>query len=334
MKFLTVLSAFYLVTCVLSNDIDTKMDIGNSYSRPMRDKIQDWTLQNGAHVTDDGFIIFEAERALFTTRGHEDREIIDDSNIYVADHKIIGAWGGSFSLGFHGKNVVKGSAQLFSSAEIQAGDGMTNFHKEMDERSDGSVTLKLDNYMIPQDETTYYTKCFTVDDLVTAGLYEDSTSSTHIIGMEFIIDPETIKYAHHMLLQGHYGDSCGKFMPTIGSWTPEEDYVIFPEGTGLKVGGSSLGSFRALALQYHFDNIDGDVNKVDTGSGVKIFYTRKSISNEIGMFVIGDGIVSLAGEKIGEGKTLHEFDCPSTCFNRHLRDVDENRGIRSPPHAC
>lgn len=50
-------------------------------------------------------------------------------------------------------------------------------------------------------------------------------------------------------------------------------------------------SFNAITIQYHFNNVNGDKNNINNGTGVKIYYTNKksTIQNEIGMVVIGDG---------------------------------------------
>ncbi len=289
--------------------------VGDAYMRPTRDGIQDWKL-NQSNVTDDGFIIFEADRSLFTNEGHEDHEIVDDSNIFVSDHIIIGAWGDDASLSFHGSNVVKSSVQLFSSDKLEAGNGLSIFRQEMEERADGFAVLQLDNYLIPQAETTYYTLCFTVDELIDLGLYKDEFTSTHIIGMEFLVNPDTLKYAHHILLQGHVGDSdnCSFWnMRILAGWTPGNHFVHFPTGMGLQIGGDGSGDFNAISLEYHFDNVDGDASKIDNRSGIKIYYSNTPVDNEIGMVVMGDGILGLQGEKIGNGKSKHEFTCPSTC---------------------
>jgi hypothetical protein len=307
--------------------------VGDGYVRPTTDEIQDWKLNSG-QVTDDGFIIFEAERALFTNYGHEDHEIEDDSSVHVLDHRIIGAWGDSPYISYHFKNVVRSSVQLFSSDDLEAGQGLSIFQQEMDERADGFAILKLDNYNIPQVETTYHDECFTVDDLVDLGLYTDASSSTHIIGMEFLIDPATVKYAHHIVLKGHVDSptSCSNLTQSaIAVWTPGDDFLHFPEGLGLEIGGDAPGSFNSMTLSYHFDNVDGDANKVDNESGIKIYYSNKPVDQEIGLVSMGDGKTDLRGQKIGVGKTKHEFTCPSTCTSSNF-DVDEVTVISEAHH--
>ena len=104
---------------------------------------------------------------------------------------------------FHDNNVVRNKVQLFSGDEFEAGNSLSNFQKDMEERAGGFAILKFDNYSIPKDDTTYHLECHPVSSLVDAGLYEDVTSSTHVIGMEFLVDPTAIKYVHHAVMYGH-----------------------------------------------------------------------------------------------------------------------------------
>jgi len=317
--------------------------VGDGYFKPTRDVIQDWTLVS-SQVTDDGFIIFEAERALFTNFGHEDHLIQNDSGISVKDHKMIGAWGDTASIGFHNKNVVRRSVQLFSSAELEAGNGMTNFRQRMDEKSDGFATLVLDNYEIPTEETTYHGVCFTVDDLVEKGLYKDDSSAANVIGLEFLIDQSVVEHVHHITIQGTSStDSCGDDLAFIAAWTPGDDFLMFPEGMGLEFAGGEgadngdqeFGTFRALEIEYHFDNPGGVANQIDSGSGIKIFYSNEPAEVQLGMFVAGDPAVALAGKSIGQGKSLHELTCTSGCTNAMFwyAGVDEITIIAEAMHT-
>ena len=124
----------------------------------------------------------------------------------------------------------------------------------MNERSDGHVILKLNNYRIPLDETTYHEVCFSGSDLLELGLFPDLSSPTYIIGLEYLVDRNTVKYAHHILLKGDASTtSCNQWnMQILSGWTPGNDYLLFPEHAGLKVGSDS---YKSLSLEYHFDNI-------------------------------------------------------------------------------
>ena len=131
--------------------------VGDGYMRPMTDKLsQDWSLRS-SKVTDDGFIIFEAEqRDLVTSQepSHEDHNLLDDLNIWVADHKIIGAWDDESTISYHFGNVVQRSIQLFTDENSDTnGDAYVMFENEMDARADGHAVLRLNNYYIPSTVT-------------------------------------------------------------------------------------------------------------------------------------------------------------------------------------
>ena len=295
--------------------------VGDAYVRPTRDVYQDWTLLSSL-VTDDGFLIFEAERALFTNLGHEDKEIVDDSGNFVVPYRIIGAWSDGDSLSFHGKNVVRSSVQLFSSDTSEAGPGsaFSDFQKAMSERADEYAILKLNNYTIPEKENTYYSHKFTVDDLVDLGLYADRDSSTHIIGMEFLFDPTAAKYVHHCNLYG-YKERGPREM--VAGWSKGDQFLSFPKGSGLEFGGNEIYSFKSIDLELHFYNPYGDANLVDNGSGIKLYYTNSPVEHEIGMMTVtGFDAKEGAGASIGEGKSKHMFQCPSCCTGNRFA-VDE-----------
>jgi len=314
----------------VSTDELVDAHVPDAYVRPVRDVLQDWTLVKG-QATEDGFIIVEAERSLFTNTGHEDREIVDDSNVFVHNHIIIGAWGDSTALSFHGQSVARKSIQLFPDANNVAGDALAIFYEEMAERSDGSVSLTLDSYAIPRRETTYEEICYTVNDMIDLGLYEDSSSSPYLIGFEFLVDPSSIKYLHHILLYAH-SDSCNSWnQKVIAGWTPGNDFFYFPDGMGLQVGNTA-DSLKGFTIQYHFDNIDRDRGKIDNGSGVKLFFTNNSVEHEVGMVVMGDLLVMLGGREIGQGKTMHQFNCPSECIDNSLLFSDEVTIISESHH--
>lgn len=301
--------------------VDSHVDDG--YLRPMRDQLsQDWSLVRG-ETTNDGFLLFEAERDLVAANV-EDHDIVNDSSLWVANHRIIGAWGNASTISFHMNDVVQRSVQLFSDGPdgTNSGDTYAGFLEQMNERADGHVFLKLNNYTIPAQETTYEDFCFTVNDLVELGLYEDVNSSTHIVGIEWIVDRNSAKYMHHGLLYGQLAnyatdtDSCSEFSMPFGGWASGIDPFSFPKGAGLEVGNVA-NSVNAISIQYHFDNIDEDKYIIDSSSGVKIYYTnqKSTIENEIGLAVMGDAPLNLIGKMIGNGKSKHEFSCPSSCSN-------------------
>ena len=257
----------------------------------------------------------------------QDRVLVDDGDVYVLDNKLIGAWGNSDSMYYHGSNRISTSIQLFPGGGDEAGTAYDIFQQDMAARAQGSVTLTLEAYTIPTDETTYHRVCYTNNDLVQEGLFKNSSSATHIIGFEFLVAETSVKYAHHMILFGHLSNynvpsSCNATVSTpLMAWAPGNDFFYFPQGSGMEVGNVQ-DSFSAFTLECHFDNRDGDANVVDGGTGVQIYYTDESVdpSLEIGMMVVGDPRVDLRGEEIGSGRTMHEFTCPSTCTDNTFED--------------
>lgn len=301
--------------------------VKDGYVKPTEDDVQDWTLID-SKKTNDGFLIFEAERALVTGDTVHDRDIMDDSGPLVADHRLIGAWGNGERIGYHSDNRINTFVQLFPGDE-GSGNAYETFQAQMAKLSEGSVTLALDNYEIPSDEvTTYHDACFSTKDLVATGLLENSSSDTHILGFEFHIDKDSLKYVHHIVVYGHImeinqdenEDACIPWskVPAM-TWAPGDDFYYFPEGGGLQVGNVP-GSFNAFTIEYHFDNIDRDENIIDNGSGVQLFYTNQPVEMEIGMIAVGDPSVNLIGEPVGNGKTMHTFTCSSSCSGQSFQD--------------
>lgn len=317
--------------------------VGDGYAMPMKDQLsQDWSLLS-SNTTDDGYISFEAERALIvaSTPGHEDHNIVNDSSVWVANRRIIGAWGSGTTMSFHNKNVVQGAVQLFSDDNgNSAGNAHANFLADMAQRSDGHAILKLSDYQVPSVITTYDHICFSVNDLVDLGLYEDVDATTHIIGIEYIVDANTAKYVHHMVVHGQYSDFAGTdpdtcnfdASPPFAAWAPGGEATYFPKGSGFEVGNVA-NSVSAIWIEYHFNNPDNDENIIDNGSGVKIYYTnqKSTIDNEIGMMITGDGPVNLRDQSIGNGKTKHDFTCPSECSKTSF-DVDEITVVAESHH--
>ena len=298
-----------------SSDTITDAYVLDVLAQPSEDASQDWELVDST-ITSDGYLIFEAKRDL-DTKDAFDRKFVDDTDIFVADHRLIGAWGSSPTIMYHGFNRVRSSIQLFNmnngqnDAVAGAGVDYDNFLKEMADHSDGSAVMVMDNYDIPTDETTYEDVCFDENQLKESGLIKDDTTPIYMVGFEFIIKPESIKYMHHILVYGQFYGCNTDLSSLLVAWTPGEDFLAFPSGTGMLVGGPN--GFKGLKLQYHVDNSDGDVGKIDTGSGVRIYYSDSPVEHEIGLFQLGDPLLQKSGDKIGSGLTQHIYTCPSTC---------------------
>ncbi len=279
---------------------------------PMANEEQDWVLDNHL-VTNDGYLIFEATRKL-VTEDIFDRKIVDDSSVFVSNHKVIGAWG-SDQISYHGNNRVHQSIQLFSDTISIGGNGYRTFPLEESTPKDGSTDLVLKYFAIPQESTYYHEECFSSTDLLNLNFFPNQSQEQYVTGYEFILQPESQKYIHHMVVFGNYGECEDKSRSPIFVWTPGDDSIYFPDGTGMKFGE---GGFQSITIQYHFDNRGKDTGMVDSGSGVKLFHSNAPIEHEIGMASVGDPLVKLAGVEVGSGLTRHSFTCPSTCSQSKL----------------
>ena len=307
----------------------------DSLTKPIPDEQQDWTLLDHS-VTDDGYLIFEMTRKLDSSDSF-DREFVNDSPTFVEDHKLIAAWNRSPTVAdvmYHGNNRARTSIQLFDSNDSEVAPGLDydGFKQEMEDRSDGNVDLGITFLNIPQVETYYHEDCYSTSEMINKGLFKNKQSSAHVIGYEFLIQPGSIKYMHHIVFFGHYDeDGCSQSQRSpIFVWTPGEDFLYFPSNTGFIVGGDN--GFKSFTMQYHVDNKDYDSGKIDTGSGIRLYTTTKeTIDVEVGMMQIGDPFVKLTGERIGEGLSKHVFECPSSCTKNNL-NVDKITVIKEGLH--
>jgi hypothetical protein len=300
----------------------TDAHILDTLTYPYTDNRQDWMLNN-YQITGDGYLIFEATRKL-DTNDIFDRVFVDDSSIYINDHKFIGSWGSSPNMGYHGSNRVHTSVQLFDSStdsdSVSSGLDYDNFIEQMALRSEGSAKLALTRYEIPVQETYYHEKCFSMSDLIDLGFFSDESAIQYVIGYEFLIQSENIKYMHHILVYGHYNGCNSYDRSPIFVWTPGEEFLYFPNEAGMKFDAAN--GFKAITMQFHIDNRDRDIGKVDTGSGVRLFYTSNPVENEIGMMQVGDPFVRLDGQLVGSGLTRHSFSCPSSCTKKRFVDQE------------
>ena len=296
--------------------------------RPTLDNSQDWELIDYT-ITEDGYLIFEAYRAL-DTKDPFDRPFVDDTSIFVTDHRLIGAWGSSPTMVYHGTNRVRSSIQLFTPEDINgdetvlgAGSDYENFKQETSANSDGSGVIALSNYEIPAANTTYHIECFNTTDLIASGILnvENGTLATrYIVGYEIILKPETDKFLHHAVIYGsRYGCASIRGGEPVIAWAPGEDFQTFPPGVGMKYGGSP-DSYTSFFIEYHFDNHDLESGIVDTGSGIRLYYTDGPVNNELGLFQVGDPLVHLEDQAVGSGLTKHTFTCPSSCSQTFISD--------------
>mmetsp|Transcript_9126 Transcript_9126/g.11244 ORF Transcript_9126/g.11244 Transcript_9126/m.11244 type:complete len:580 (+) Transcript_9126:121-1860(+) len=284
--------------------------IGEGYVDPTEDICQDWVLLH--YVAENGVIIVEAERAL-DTKDPQDRPFLDDSNMNMPSHRVIAAWGDN-DVVFHGpKNRLQGSIRFY-------GPSMTDeaiFLSAMDKESEGYFDLKANGYELSTAETIYKSFCFNATDINDQKVPMDS--SLHMIGIAPLINTETAKYVHHLVVFSmpsfEDGSGCNEmYGEMIYVWAPGENAFALPSAAGLPFGNNSS---KAFMIQMHYNNPQGDEGIVDS-SGIRVYYTSKLRKETMGLLQIGDPLVRLAGNGIGKGLTRHEFVCPSSCTEEFM----------------
>ena len=285
---------------------------------------QDWTLLHSQ--VEDGFIIFEAER-LLDTGDPMDRAIGFDGEFVIPPHRVIAAWGDTPTVSYHGNNRVR-SALRFYPAHGKSGREEDIFAGEMANEAEGYIDLIMPSHPISQDETEYVDLCFSHKDLIDLGMPVDVP--LHIIGFEPLID--SAKHVHHVVMfgSGFDGDilkgSCDQRVVamTAGGLSLAWGYAPggvpweMPDEAGVPLG---LGedSYKMFYMNYHYDNRLQDTDITDS-SGVRIYYTSQKRKYDAGILQLGDPILQLAGEPIGDGLVRHDFNCPSSCTSFNFRE--------------
>jgi hypothetical protein len=108
---------------------------------PMPDDCQSWTLVNSIVDAQDGFIIFEATRAL-NTGDSQDRVMIDDSNDFIPATRIIAAWGDSSTPSYHGvDNRAKSSVRFMGATSSE--EEYALFQTIVTREAEGTLRFKL-----------------------------------------------------------------------------------------------------------------------------------------------------------------------------------------------
>jgi hypothetical protein len=158
--------------------------------KPITDTCQqDWTYINA--TVEGGFLIFEGKRK-FVTGDSQDQEIFNDEEVSVPAQRLIVAWGDTDSISFHGPTkTARGAVRWYSD-----GDVWTRFHERMLQQADGFVDIRVPNFTIPSNTTTYMDFCTNWVDLVAQGINESARIVT-VIGAEVILTPAARHLVHH-----------------------------------------------------------------------------------------------------------------------------------------
>lgn len=273
-----------------------------AYAAPVADDCSNWELV-GSEISSAGdLLVFEARRALDTGDESQDRPIRNDSNVAeTLSHKVILAWGDDVDVSYHGKNAISNNLRFYG----QNGD-------ESFTGGEDHIDLLTNAFAVPTSETTYESFCFQTQDLLDLGLPDGNSTGLHVIAFEHIVDHD--EHIHHLVLYGAMSDlACNAINTAVYAWAPGVPPLQLPEETGLRVGGDeSVGSFQSFRLEVHYDNPDG-IGGIQDSSGVRMYYSAALRDTDAGIIIVGDGMVLLKGETVGDGLSQHDFLCPSTC---------------------
>jgi hypothetical protein len=296
-----------------------------AYERPQVDQQQDWTLLNS--ITDDGVMIFEAERKL-DTGDSMDWPLTDDTSLLEAGTKLLAAWGETAEMHYHNPdNRLQAAVRLFADSDRDSDKEL--FDRVMSDEAEGSVSLHFDDFTVPDKWPTWYEwKCVTVADLVKMqGLPADKP--VHLIGFEFLLDPGSL--IHHIVVYSGTQDKIPKCDPYRGPtsvmhvWNRcQSNSFFFPENIGMLLADESSRAGRGLGippksfrLEIHYENPKKMKGSMDS-SGVRLHYTSKLREYTGATLELADPQVKLLGKPIGQGIRQHTFTCPASCTKKHL----------------
>lgn len=173
---------------------DILVDAYNLEARyPIDDECNDWELID-SRMTSDDFMVWEGRRLLDTKDG-QDRPIIDDSNLDVAPHRVIAAWGDTPTRSYHDLNRARGSIRFFGEV-----DELALFAERMERDATGSFVIQAVDFPIKTQETDYVPFCVSKQDILDQGVPDMGT--VNVIGFEAFVDEDTVPFVHHFTVRG------------------------------------------------------------------------------------------------------------------------------------
>ncbi len=273
----------------------------------------DWELVSSEIDEQGGFIMIELKR-LLQTNDPQDKAIFNDASTLVPAHRVIAAWGDSPEVGYHGLNRARGAIRFYG-----LGDDKATFDREMEEKAEGTFLVASINHEIASNETEYAYTCVTRDDLIAQGVL-NTTDLINIIGFEPVIEKGHEAYVHHYIISGSSTGECtfDGMIELVYVWAPGEGPVSLPDNLGTPLFGED--GFSAFQIEVHYNNpqlVEGIIDN----SGVRIFWTSQPRDEQVGILSVGDPVVSLFGEPVGDGPSVHTFECPGTCSELAGRPV-------------
>jgi len=264
--------------------------------------------------SDGGFMMIEFKR-LLDTNDPQDKPIFKDTSSLVSPHRVIAAWGDSDQYGYHGLNRARGAIRFYG-----AGDDASTFFTEMQEKAEGSFLVASINHEIPANETEYAFTCVNRKDMIDQGVV-NTTDLVNIIGFEPIIQDGHEPYVHHYILSGYQTPECPEgngMQEIVYFWGPGDGPVDLPDNLGTPLFGED--GFQSFQIEVHYNNPQLVEGIIDS-SGVRVYWTSQPRDQQLGVLAVGDPLVGLYGQPVGDGLAMHSFDCSSSCSSAAGQNV-------------
>eukprot|EP01090_Pellita_catalonica_P018511 TRINITY_DN6011_c0_g1_i1.p1 TRINITY_DN6011_c0_g1~~TRINITY_DN6011_c0_g1_i1.p1 ORF type:complete len:580 (-),score=77.66 TRINITY_DN6011_c0_g1_i1:95-1807(-) len=288
---------------------------------PVEDACQDYTLES--FETTESKTIVHISRPL-ETGDPSDRPILPGGT------RIVFAYGNQFqpAVGYHagnrGASVIEFIPPVIIPPTLPPGTMSAEFF--------------FDNVEIPAEDTNYLCASFELPPV---------TEDHHIIQIDPLLDPNTVDYTHHMLVQicnsntnsywKYYNDNPGESCLEGGhsdssTSSPEDsmgclDYLYvwavgmgplyIPKEAGYRMGPTAA---RYVVIQFHYTNPELKTGIKDS-SGFRIHYTPDLRDEDVGLLVVGDPAIMFPNIPPGVADAHYEATCPEECTSTWANDI-------------
>lgn len=185
----------------------------------------------------------------------------------------------------------------------------------MSEQAEGYFDVRANNHTIKAEDTEYAYFCFSRSNITDQGMPPD-WENLLAIGFEPIIDPNSARHVHHFIVYGSSepfdNEACDfrQFYTMAYGWAPGEPSFAMPPEAGAPLGAPD--GFQSFMMEIHYDNPE-ELGGVVDNSGIRFYYTSQPREHKAGVLMLGDPLVTLGGEPVGEGIMEHSFACPGEC---------------------
>ncbi|KAJ3098910.1 hypothetical protein HDU97_003582 [Phlyctochytrium planicorne] len=283
--------------------------IQDSYSKdyvtPVPDASQDCTLLTSPPAS-DVYTLYTFVRAI-NTCDSKDKPIVKDSVMH-----LIWAYGDS--------TTQLANHDAMGNFDVVLWDATYSANNPPMPTDVKTLEVRMPNITIPSRNTSYLCSHFELP----------KDQKYHAIKTEGII---TSKMVHHIIIYGctsppvapaAFGDlyDCRSMDPECSeftfSWVPGAPPVLPPAEVGIPFG-TGEGARPYFSLQIHYSNVNNTEGVVDS-SGIKIYYTPKLRTYDMGVLTLGRIRFSIPGSN-PDPYVLPPNLCPSTCTSRFPGNV-------------